>query len=389
MRTLAALAQTRVFASTTEAHLKVGHTHEDIDALFALIAGGLRSASPSSLQTPKDLARRIDEKMKPLFEKKDLSWGIELVQTVSCLQFNVPTCTRQNLQAPKMFLGWFLFYLNKIQSRTGWRWEIGSRFCLTLHLSRIVSGPESFEWKMLVNGHLCHRCLHSCLAQDTALNIHFFCIPYVVWREKGLFPPNLSCFGGTETQEEDFLKKEKACNFEIGAPGHGGQMQMTWMMSFAWWRPRWLAHPCPKSLYWCFQLLWNQRHRNFFRKPIVPGALWDLTALKLNDGMSCAWSGMLWRKTFHTSTELLLGMRSCCEIHSQCQSLRMCRNWAFCAISLLGKKMCGVSACNPGSCHQSHMSYRWCFIATACRVETGKMGLGAICLQCVDPDWKP
>ena len=119
MRTLAALAQTRVFASTTEALLKVGHTHEDIDALFALIAGGLRSASPSSLQTPKDLARRIDEKMKPLFEKKDLSWGIELVQTVSCLQFNVPTCTRQNLQAPKMFLGWFLFYLNKIQSRTG------------------------------------------------------------------------------------------------------------------------------------------------------------------------------------------------------------------------------------------------------------------------------
>jgi hypothetical protein len=49
-----------------------------------------------------------------------------------------------------------------------------------------------------------------------------------------LFPPNLSCFEGSATQEEDFLKKEKVCNFEIGAPGHGGQMQMTWMMSFAW-----------------------------------------------------------------------------------------------------------------------------------------------------------
>lgn len=104
MRTLAALAQTRIFASTTEAHLKVGHTHEDIDALFALIAGGLRSACPSSLQTPKDLARRIDEKMRPLFENKGLSWGIEVVQAVSCLQFNVPPCKFQNLETSKIFL---------------------------------------------------------------------------------------------------------------------------------------------------------------------------------------------------------------------------------------------------------------------------------------------
>ena len=114
MRTLAALAQARIFASTTEAHLKVGHTHEDIDALFALIAGGLRSASPSSLQTPKDLARRIDEKMKPLFERKDLSWGIEVVQTVSWLQFNVQSCFCQNLQTSK-FLGRFPFCLNMFE----------------------------------------------------------------------------------------------------------------------------------------------------------------------------------------------------------------------------------------------------------------------------------
>ena len=82
MRCLASLAQCKVFSSTTEAHLRVGHTHEDIDAIFSLVTASLRSASPMSLQTPHDLVRRINEKIGPVFASKQMSWGIELVQSV-------------------------------------------------------------------------------------------------------------------------------------------------------------------------------------------------------------------------------------------------------------------------------------------------------------------
>ena len=79
-RVLASLAQAGVFSSTCEAHLRVGHTHEDIDACFSIIASYLRTAA--NLQTPHDLLRKVDEKLRPIFEGKNMAFGVELVRSV-------------------------------------------------------------------------------------------------------------------------------------------------------------------------------------------------------------------------------------------------------------------------------------------------------------------
>lgn len=77
-----------MFASCTEAHLRVGHTHEDVDALFSLITAALRSSPAESLQCPKDLLRMIDAKLSPIFHGKNQAWGIELVEAVTQLRLN-------------------------------------------------------------------------------------------------------------------------------------------------------------------------------------------------------------------------------------------------------------------------------------------------------------
>lgn len=82
-RSLASLVQCGVFSSACMAHLRVGHTHEDIDGLFSLVTSGLASTQASNLQTPRDLQRVIDQKLSPVFHRKGLDWGIEIVDTVS------------------------------------------------------------------------------------------------------------------------------------------------------------------------------------------------------------------------------------------------------------------------------------------------------------------
>lgn len=61
----------------------MGHTHEDIDALFSLCTAAIRSSSSMSLQTPSDLQKVIDKKLAPIFFKKGQAWGIELVDAES------------------------------------------------------------------------------------------------------------------------------------------------------------------------------------------------------------------------------------------------------------------------------------------------------------------
>lgn len=61
----------------------MGHTHEDVDGLFSLCAAALRSAPPTSIQTPRDIVRRIHEKLSPMFERRNLRWGVEVMTTVS------------------------------------------------------------------------------------------------------------------------------------------------------------------------------------------------------------------------------------------------------------------------------------------------------------------
>ena len=82
-RTLAALTQAGIFQSSCEAHLRVGHTHEDVDGIFSLVTAALKTAPASSVQTPMDIRRLVDEKLGPLFHSKDQAWGIEIVEAVS------------------------------------------------------------------------------------------------------------------------------------------------------------------------------------------------------------------------------------------------------------------------------------------------------------------
>ena len=46
MRMLALLSQGAVFQSATHAHLEVGHTHEDVDAVFSLVTSALNLRHP-------------------------------------------------------------------------------------------------------------------------------------------------------------------------------------------------------------------------------------------------------------------------------------------------------------------------------------------------------
>lgn len=91
-RALSAMTQCGIFACCNEAHLRVGHTHEDVDALFSLITAALQTAPASTLQTPRDLQRLIDSKLSPIFHSKGQTWGIELVEAVTLQTFRFYVC---------------------------------------------------------------------------------------------------------------------------------------------------------------------------------------------------------------------------------------------------------------------------------------------------------
>ena len=79
-RMLTCLLQAGVFRSTSEHHLIVGHTHEDIDAVFSLCTASIASAP--RLETPMDIVTRIDQRVGPLFRKKGLEFSVELLGVV-------------------------------------------------------------------------------------------------------------------------------------------------------------------------------------------------------------------------------------------------------------------------------------------------------------------
>ena len=76
-----ALTQSGVYQASTNAFLQVGHTHEDIDGIFAICARAICAAS--DVQTPMDLKKAIDTKLERLFTAKGLAYQLELVDTVS------------------------------------------------------------------------------------------------------------------------------------------------------------------------------------------------------------------------------------------------------------------------------------------------------------------
>ena len=85
-RALCTLLHQQVFRVATEAHLQKGHTHEGIDAIFSLCTACLRTAP--DLQTPRDIQRRIKEKVGPVFENKGMEFSIDLVGEVPHLAFD-------------------------------------------------------------------------------------------------------------------------------------------------------------------------------------------------------------------------------------------------------------------------------------------------------------
>lgn len=80
-RVLCTLLQQEVFRVCSECHLLKGHTHEDIDAVFSLCASCLRSAS--DLQTPRDIQRRIQDKVAHVFESKGMMFSVDLMGEVA------------------------------------------------------------------------------------------------------------------------------------------------------------------------------------------------------------------------------------------------------------------------------------------------------------------
>ena len=77
---LASMAQSGLWVVASCHHLQVGHTHEDIDAVFALVAVALLTAP--SLQTPMDIAKRIESRIASIWTSKGLHFSIQLVDTV-------------------------------------------------------------------------------------------------------------------------------------------------------------------------------------------------------------------------------------------------------------------------------------------------------------------
>ena len=77
---LIALAQSDTFKTTSHQHLRVGHTHEDVDATFAIVAGVLRSSQ--NIETPRDLQRLILQRVGPVFQKRSLEFELEIMESV-------------------------------------------------------------------------------------------------------------------------------------------------------------------------------------------------------------------------------------------------------------------------------------------------------------------
>ena len=77
------LCQQNLFTTCGHYHLVVGHTHEDVDGALSLVTTCLRQER--SLQTPGDVIRCLEKKLSPVFAKKNMLFGVEVVDEVSWL----------------------------------------------------------------------------------------------------------------------------------------------------------------------------------------------------------------------------------------------------------------------------------------------------------------
>ena len=71
-RMMCVLTQSRTFSSSSHAHLVVGHTHEDVDAVLSLVKRALDSETV--LLTPRDMMRAIEKRLCPLYEQQGMQF---------------------------------------------------------------------------------------------------------------------------------------------------------------------------------------------------------------------------------------------------------------------------------------------------------------------------
>ena len=83
LRMHSVLVQAGIFLQSTEGHLGVGHTHEDVDGLLSLAKAGLDGAPV--LHTPSDVIRALRDRLGPVFDARGLDLHVEWVTTASLL----------------------------------------------------------------------------------------------------------------------------------------------------------------------------------------------------------------------------------------------------------------------------------------------------------------
>lgn len=82
-RLLSGMLQAGIWEAAQCSFLRVGHTHEDVDAVFSVVAQSIRSTNYQMLQTPQDLVRVLRAKVAPIWEKQGLHFDVQLVSAAA------------------------------------------------------------------------------------------------------------------------------------------------------------------------------------------------------------------------------------------------------------------------------------------------------------------
>ena len=81
-RVLSAMTQAGVWSTSSQNFLGVGHTHEDMGGILSLCKSALDTAGV--LFTPADVANRLRDKLRTVFEARGVAFQVEQVATASC-----------------------------------------------------------------------------------------------------------------------------------------------------------------------------------------------------------------------------------------------------------------------------------------------------------------
>jgi hypothetical protein len=90
---LSSLVSAGYFTEASHGHLQVGHTHEDVDAFFGMIAQILREGD-DDIQTPHDIVTLLESKLSYLFRKRGEEFKVVYVNMVRPWKRLLPNVTK-------------------------------------------------------------------------------------------------------------------------------------------------------------------------------------------------------------------------------------------------------------------------------------------------------